>query len=168
MEFLGIGPLELFFVLIIALIVLGPTDMVKAGRALGRFLRTIVTSPTWRAVQQTSRELRYLPNKLMREAGIDELKNTLPDVESVRKEIGMDELKADLKKDMTSWQEGISDWTRPAPTIGTPEKLPEVPTANPGELPQIEEELPVEEESPVEESGSTFPKPESSQESQQD
>ena len=34
MEILGIGPLELFFILIIALIVLGPNDMVKAGRIL--------------------------------------------------------------------------------------------------------------------------------------
>ena len=38
MEILGIGPLELIFILLIALIVLGPGDMVKTGRTIGRFL----------------------------------------------------------------------------------------------------------------------------------
>ncbi len=80
MEFLGIGPLELFFIVLIALIVLGPKDMVKAGRTIGRFLRTLVTSPTWRTIQQTSRELRYLPNRLMREAGLEDLKQNLPEM----------------------------------------------------------------------------------------
>ena len=112
MEILGIGPLELFFILIIALIVLGPQDMVKAGRTIGRFLRTVVTSPTWRTVQQTSRELRYLPNKLMREAGLEDLANA----QNLRREVGMDRLEKDMKK----WQADISDWTTAQPTIGTP------------------------------------------------
>ncbi len=157
MEFLGIGPLELFFVLIIALIVLGPKDMVKAGRTLGRFMRTIVTSPTWRAIQQTSREIRYLPNKLMREAGIDELKNSLPQAETIRKEIGLD----NLKEDMSKWQDGISDWTSPSPTIATPGELPETSKSEPDEQAQIEAGPPVEE--PVQPSS----KSEASKESQQ-
>ena len=75
MEFLGVGPMELFFILILALIILGPKDIVKAGRTLGRWMRTIVTSSGWRAVTQTSRELRDLPTRLMRDAGIeDEMK----------------------------------------------------------------------------------------------
>lgn len=72
MEFLGVGPLELFFILIIALIILGPNDMVKAGRTIGKFLRQLITSPNWRILQQTSQDLRSLPNKLIRDAGIDE------------------------------------------------------------------------------------------------
>jgi Sec-independent protein translocase protein TatA len=72
MEILGIGPMELLLILVIALIVMGPNDMVKTGRMIGKFLRQIVTSPIWQAVQQTSRDLRYLPNKLMREAGMEE------------------------------------------------------------------------------------------------
>ena len=77
MEILGIGPLELFFILLIALIVLGPGDMVKAGRTLGRFMRRIITSPEWRTVQKASRELRYLPNRLMREASLEDLHGIL-------------------------------------------------------------------------------------------
>ncbi len=68
MEILGIGPSELIFIIIIALIILGPKDMQKAGKTIGKWLRTIVTSDGWKAFQQTSRELRTLPNRLMREA----------------------------------------------------------------------------------------------------
>jgi Sec-independent protein translocase protein TatA len=72
MEILGIGINELIFIFIIALIVLGPRDMQKAGKTVGRWLRTIVTSEGWKVFQQTSRELRTLPNRLMRDAN-DEL-----------------------------------------------------------------------------------------------
>lgn len=68
MEFLGVGPSELIFVVIIALIILGPKDMQKAGKTIGKWLRDIVTSDGWKIFQQTSRELRNLPTKLMREA----------------------------------------------------------------------------------------------------
>jgi sec-independent protein translocase protein TatB len=68
MEFLGVGASELIFIVIIALIVLGPKDMQKAGKTIGKWLRTIVTSDGWKAFQQTSREIRTLPNRLMREA----------------------------------------------------------------------------------------------------
>jgi sec-independent protein translocase protein TatB len=68
MEILGIGASELIFIVIIALIVLGPKDMQKAGKTIGKWLRDIVTSDGWKMFQQTSRELRTLPNRLMREA----------------------------------------------------------------------------------------------------
>jgi sec-independent protein translocase protein TatB len=68
MEIFGVGPSELFLIVILALIILGPKDMQKAGRTIGKWLRTIVTSDGWRIFQQTSRELRTLPNRLMREA----------------------------------------------------------------------------------------------------
>ncbi len=100
MEVFGIGPLELIFILLIALIILGPGDMVKAGLTLGRFLRKIITSPEWRTVQKASRELRYLPNRLMREASLDELSNELKDINSIGRQIN-NEVKKEL--DMSSW-----------------------------------------------------------------
>lgn len=72
MEFLGVGLPELAFIVIIALIVLGPKDMVAAGRTLGTTLRKIVTSPAWKAVRTTGQELQNLPTRLMREAGLEE------------------------------------------------------------------------------------------------
>jgi len=71
MEILGIGPSELVFIIIIALIVLGPKDMQKAGKTIGRWLNDLVRSDGWKAFQQTSKEIRTLPTKLMREANMD-------------------------------------------------------------------------------------------------
>jgi Sec-independent protein translocase protein TatA len=119
MEILGIGPLEFFFILIIALIILGPKDMVKAGRTIGSFMRRIVTSPTWRAVNQTSNELRRLPNRLMREAGIEE---SLKEIKDTTQSIKPPNLGAELGQ----WQKDISPWTTPPedkptePTLDTP------------------------------------------------
>lgn len=75
MEILGIGPSELVFIVLIALILLGPKDMVAAGRTFGKMLRKIVTSPTWKAVRTTGHELQQLPTRLMRDAGLDELQD---------------------------------------------------------------------------------------------
>ncbi len=97
MDFLGVGPLELIFILIIALIVMGPKDMVKTGRTMGVFLRKIVMSPTWRAVQQTSKDIRYLPNKLIREAGLDEQAEELKKLSSDVNELG--KIQTDLRND---------------------------------------------------------------------
>jgi sec-independent protein translocase protein TatB len=71
MEILGIGASELLFILIIALIVLGPKDMQKAGRTIGRWLNQLVRSDSWKVFQRTSAELRNLPRNLMREANIE-------------------------------------------------------------------------------------------------
>ncbi len=101
MEILGIGPLEFLFILLIALIVLGPGDMVKAGRTLGRFMRKIVTSPEWRTVQKASQELKYLPNRLMREAQLEDLSNDLKDINKIGGELSSDVKK--IEKDFSSW-----------------------------------------------------------------
>ncbi|MDH5605913.1 MAG: hypothetical protein OEY93_03405 [Anaerolineae bacterium] len=77
MDFLGIGPIELIFVFIIILIVLGPNEMVNAGTKIGNFLRVLFTSDSWKALQRASRELRTMPNKLAREAGIKELEQQI-------------------------------------------------------------------------------------------
>ena len=72
MEFLGIGPMELFFIVIIAIVILGPKDMVRAGRTVGRFLRDVMKSDYYRAFVSSSRELKDLPTRLIREANLEE------------------------------------------------------------------------------------------------
>ena len=111
MDILGIGPLELVLILIIALIVLGPSDMVKSGRTIGKFLRQIVTSPTWHAVTRTSTELRNLPNKLIRDAGLED---DLREIQDATKKA----IPPSLNKDLSKWQADINSWTTP-PTIGS-------------------------------------------------
>ena len=118
MEFLGIGPLELVLILIVALIVLGPKDMVKAGRTIGRTLRTIVTSETWHVVQQASREMRNLPTRLMREAGIEDLQKQMPTSAQISEQAGLEDLKKGMTLDLNK---DISPWTTPPPTIMPPD-----------------------------------------------
>jgi Sec-independent protein translocase protein TatA len=101
MEILGIGPLELFFILLIALIILGPGDMVKAGRTLGRFLRKIITSPEWRTIQKASRELRYLPNRLMRETSLEDLPKDFAEINKIGRQISNEVKK--VENDLSSW-----------------------------------------------------------------
>ena len=72
MEFLGIGPLEFLLIVVIAVIVLGPQGIVKGAREAGKFVRKITRSPMWRDVMDTSREIRDIPQKIIREAGIEE------------------------------------------------------------------------------------------------
>lgn len=77
MDILGVGPMELVLVLILALLIFGPEDLVSAGRKMGRFFNKIVKSETWMAVRSISREMRNLPNKLAREAELEELSKDL-------------------------------------------------------------------------------------------
>lgn len=71
MEFLGVGPTELLLIIVLALIVLGPKDLAKTGKTIGKWLNDIVRSDTWKAVQKTSKELRQLPTQLMRQDNLE-------------------------------------------------------------------------------------------------
>ena len=68
MEILGVGPSELIFVIIIAIIVLGPKDMQKAGRTIGRWLNQASQSEFWKQFRDAASALNNLPQKLMRDA----------------------------------------------------------------------------------------------------
>ncbi|MCI0520480.1 MAG: twin-arginine translocase TatA/TatE family subunit [Chloroflexi bacterium] len=129
MDFLGIGPLELFFILLIALIVLGPKDIVKAGKTLGRTMRNIVTSPTWLAVKNMTQELRVLPNKLMREAGVEDLQKELPQAQTIRKAMGIEEMEKEVARARV---ELPPEWTGLAPV--TPESTVANPELTPGDF----------------------------------
>ena len=80
MEIFGIGAQELFFIVLIAIIVLGPKDMQKAGKTVGRWLNQLMRSDGWKAFQRASKEIRNLPTNLMREANLDELREMDRDI----------------------------------------------------------------------------------------
>lgn len=124
MDILGVGPLELLFILLIALIILGPKEMVKAGQTIGRFLRKIVTSSSWMAVQQTSRELRNLPNKLIRDAGLDDIRQQLRNEEKT-----MDDLNIKMLEDEQEQNSSYSDWITP-PDETEESSIPSPPESN--------------------------------------
>ncbi len=114
MEILGIGPLELLFILLIALIILGPKDLEKTARTIGRGLNQLVRSDTWKTVMDASRQLRTLPNRLMREANLEELqKDTSKELTETTREIN----------------KSLDAWTQPSPVSNTPDIQPELPNA---------------------------------------
>ncbi len=63
MEFLGIGPLELLFIILIALLILGPKDLEKTGKSIGKGLSKLVKSDTWKTVQQASERVKIAPKR---------------------------------------------------------------------------------------------------------
>lgn len=71
----GIGTGELIFILLLALIILGPKEMQKFARDLGRWMNAFVKSDTWRVMRKVGDEARTLPNRLIREAELEQLQN---------------------------------------------------------------------------------------------
>jgi sec-independent protein translocase protein TatB len=116
MEILGVGPSELLFIIIIALIVLGPKEMQKAGKTLGRWLNQLVKSDGWQAIQKTTQELRNMPTQWMREANME-----------------LAETEKELRKatDMTS----ASGPSQRVPRPDEPEHTIQPPPANPAAQP---------------------------------
>lgn len=115
MEFLGIGLPELFFIILIALIVLGPRDMEKAGRTIGTWLRRLVTSDEWRIWKQTLRQIGTLPNKWMREAN-EEFRKIDKEVKGI---VTTDEIQGEDAKDI------FGSWSGKGVTAHTSENNPD-------------------------------------------
>lgn len=84
MEIFNVGILEIVLILVIAVIVLGPDGMVKSAHSMGVWLRKIIKSPIWAQLMDTQRELRDMPTRFVREAGLEEdikeLKKTQQDL----------------------------------------------------------------------------------------
>ncbi|UYN91233.1 MAG: twin-arginine translocase TatA/TatE family subunit [Anaerolineales bacterium] len=121
MQFLGISPTELIFIVIILFIVLGPQDLVKVGSTLGRSIRKLRESGAWKTMTDATRQLRELPQTLARQAGVDEL-------ELLGREIGA-ELKEQREK-IEELDRQFVAWTR-TPERRTPDKPADAPKARP-------------------------------------
>jgi len=77
MKIFNVGALEILFIILIALIVLGPKNAVKALGDLGTWLKKIKESQIWQDLLNTSREIQELPKKMMDET---EIKKTLEEI----------------------------------------------------------------------------------------
>ena len=137
MELLGVGPLELVFILIIIFLVLGPEDLEATGMKIGRFLNRVRKSELWQGFTQVTREVRSLPHTLMREANLEEtrkeLQKDLTEVGKVPKEFDLEGAKK-LQKTPVAKENTIAPpaWTTP------PDKTAEHldPEPNPEETPK--------------------------------
>ena len=137
MDILGVGPFEFIFFLILALLVLGPERMISTSRGIARFIRNVLTSPTWRTVQDVQREMQTLPTQLIREAGLEDIEQVIPSIEEIGKEAGLDQLQQDvnkLKTDLSGWSAEaptIRPVPRPTPPPGSPDTPPAASSAAP-------------------------------------
>jgi len=126
MEFLGIGPLELVFILLIILLVVGPKDIQSVARSLGRFLNQLYKSENYRVIQQASQGLRDLPQRLAHEAE-QEMGEELRSIGAVR-----DELKRTAEATTTTAppNQAFEAW-RPPDSSAPPPPPTEPPTPPP-------------------------------------
>jgi Sec-independent protein translocase protein TatA len=72
MEIFNVSPWELVLILLVALIVLGPENMVKTARSAGKAVNRFTKSAMWATLRSTTKELRDLPTRIVREAGLEE------------------------------------------------------------------------------------------------
>lgn len=67
MEIFGIGPLELILIVVVALVVLGPKDMIATSQKAAIWLRKLRNSEIW----TTTKEVMDIPKQVMKETGLD-------------------------------------------------------------------------------------------------
>lgn len=122
MDFLGVGPLEIIFVLIIAILVIGPRDIGKTAKTIGRFINRVYKSDEWRALTEASRSLRTLPNRLAREAELEELSDITKSIKDTAEDLGKsrEQLIKDTKAKFpnlninpTDEMDAMKSWTTP-------------------------------------------------------
>jgi Sec-independent protein translocase protein TatA len=68
MEIFGIGPLELLLIVFLALVILGPKEMIEMSKKTAGWLRKVRQSDAWK----TTREVMDIPNKVMKETGLED------------------------------------------------------------------------------------------------
>ena len=71
MRIFNLGISEIILIVILALIILGPGNMVKTAREIGAFIRKVTKSPYWQEIWATKRELTEIPRMLAKEADLD-------------------------------------------------------------------------------------------------
>ena len=154
----GIGIPEILIVAVLALIILGPQDMVKTARMLGRWVYRVYHSPTWKMIMSTSQELRELPTKFVREAGledtVEDIKQTTAAVKSQLKEATGD-VSAELKQasldasaglaELKEARQQLSPEAQPAAALAQPEAVltPAAPDPAPIPAPGLDSPAPV-------------------------
>ncbi|HNW95078.1 MAG TPA: twin-arginine translocase TatA/TatE family subunit [Anaerolineaceae bacterium] len=71
MEFFNLGWSEIFLIVLVAFVILGPGKISQAARDFGAWLRKLDKSEAFRDVMHTTDQIRNFPRKIMDEAGLD-------------------------------------------------------------------------------------------------
>jgi len=140
MEIFGVGILEIVLILVIAVIVLGPEGMVKSAQSIGKFMRKVIKSPIWAQLMDTQRELRDMPTRLVREAGLEE---DIKGLKKTQQELRNVDIKATAAK---ATQALVDEPTIAPPSVAEPVDTStssvsaDAPVAEPVEAPSPEQE----------------------------
>jgi len=106
MKFFNVGALELLFILLLALIVLGPRKAIKTAGDVGQKVKELLNSKFWREIVTTSKEIQDLPKKIMDEADIQK---TIEELERSTGEVNhaLRRSQADLRRGLTEIEQDI-------------------------------------------------------------
>lgn len=74
MDILGVGFPELVLLFVIILLVVGPEDMQKAARTMGRWLAQVRQSEVWRSLVQLRREMQRIFYQMEQEASLKDMR----------------------------------------------------------------------------------------------
>ena len=104
MEILNIGPLELLVILVLAVLMFGPDDLVNFAHKTGRWIYNLRKSELWQEIVGTSKEIQELPQKIMKDA---ELEETMKEIDALNRSM----LKSDLSenKDLVNISTSITE-----------------------------------------------------------
>ena len=105
MEFLGIGPLELLLIFVLALILLGPKEMVSTAKKAAEAIRKVTKSDFWKEAVDSSREIRQLPNQIMKDTGLDE------ELRKINRDLARNQ-------DQVKWEQDMEKARNPVQSIG--------------------------------------------------
>jgi Sec-independent protein translocase protein TatA len=72
MNILGIGIPELIIIFIVAMIVLGPGNMVKTATQASAAIKKLLNSEMWRSMVNSTKEIRTIQGQIMKETGLPE------------------------------------------------------------------------------------------------
>ena len=72
-----VGAGELGFLVLLIIIFIGPKRMSETSKDIGRWLNKFVRSDTWVALKEVSNAIVHAPNRMMREANLEDLQREL-------------------------------------------------------------------------------------------
>jgi sec-independent protein translocase protein TatB len=114
MEILGVGPLEVLLIVLLAVVLFGPKDIVRTARSAGRTLNRLYRSEGWRTLLRTSETLRTLPNRLAREAELEDLDTIRQTVADTKK--SLTDTAREVDRDLKAWTPSGRSLAAPPPT----------------------------------------------------
>lgn len=121
MRIFNVGIREVLLLLVIMLILFGPNRMRENARKTAQAIRRFVRSDTWRTFLGMYDDVNTIKNEVIRESGIQEVRDSLRGVDRQLNDLDRDIRGTDFHRDM------------PRPEIPRPESAPHLEPDDPNE-----------------------------------